>query len=171
MGSHPRPQPAGHENPSPLRRPRSRLRAGRHPGKTPFLSPPDGRAAPDRPRRHLRQSALRRSCMKAPASPAAAGAAVEKYYRFHSRIYDATRWTFLFGSSAILEKISGESPRRVLEVGSGPGRNLAELARRFPEAEITGVDLSGPMLELARRKTGKFGARLRLLRQAYAAPL
>ncbi|HZP60765.1 MAG TPA: class I SAM-dependent methyltransferase [Opitutaceae bacterium] len=109
--------------------------------------------------------------MKAPASPAAAGAAVEKYYRFHSRIYDATRWTFLFGRSAILEKISGESPRRVLEVGCGTGRNLAELARRFPEAEITGVDLSGPMLELARRKTGKFGARLRLLRQAYAAPL
>ncbi len=22
--------------------------------------------------------------------------AVEKYYRFHSRIYDATRWSFLF---------------------------------------------------------------------------
>jgi len=104
-----------------------------------------------------------------PASSAAAS--VEKYYRFHSRIYDATRWSFLFGRSAILKKIPGEPPRRILEVGCGTGRNLAELARRFPEAQITGVDLSAPMLELARRKTQGFGPRVQLLHQAYAAPL
>jgi len=106
-----------------------------------------------------------------PASPDAAGAAVEKYYRFHSRIYDATRWSFLFGRSAILGKIPGEPPRRILEVGCGTGRNLAELARRFPAAEISGVDLSAPMLELARRKTRGFGPRVHLFHQAYAAPL
>lgn len=107
----------------------------------------------------------------APASPAAAGTAVEKYYRFHSRIYDATRWSFLFGRSAILKKIPGEPPRRILEVGCGTGRNLAELARRFPLAQITGVDLSAPMLDLARRKTAPFGLRVELHHQAYAAPL
>ena len=112
-----------------------------------------------------------RGAPDASASPAAADAAVEKYYRFHSRIYDATRWTFLFGRSAILKKISGEPPRHILEVGCGTGRNLAELARRFPKAQVTGVDLSGPMLELARRKTEKFGARVDLLHRAYAAPL
>jgi S-adenosylmethionine-diacylgycerolhomoserine-N-methlytransferase len=100
-----------------------------------------------------------------------AGAAVEKYYRFHSHIYDATRWSFLFGRSAILENFPGAPPRRILEVGCGTGRNLVELARRFPPAQITGVDLSAPMLELARKKTLPFGPRVQLLHQAYAAPL
>lgn len=101
----------------------------------------------------------------------AAGAAVEKYYRFHSRIYDATRWSFLFGRSALMENFADAPPRRILEVGCGTGRNLVELARRFPSAQITGVDLSSPMLDLARRKTLSFGPRVQLRHQAYPAPL
>jgi S-adenosylmethionine-diacylgycerolhomoserine-N-methlytransferase len=100
-----------------------------------------------------------------------AGAAVEKYYRFHSRIYDATRWSFLFGRNAIMENFAGATPRRILEVGCGTGRNLVELARCFPRAQITGVDLSSPMLDLARRKTVSFGPRVQLLHQAYPAPI
>jgi len=97
--------------------------------------------------------------------------AVEKYYRFHSRIYDATRWSFLFGRTAILKNFSGASPQNILEVGCGTGRNLLELARRFPQAQITGVDLSATMLDLARKKTVPFGPRVQLLHQAYTAPL
>jgi len=97
--------------------------------------------------------------------------AVEKYYRFHSRIYDATRWSFLFGRTAILKNFAGASPQNILEVGCGTGRNLAELARRFPQAQVTGVDLSATMLDLARRKTAGFGPRVQLLHQAYTAPL
>jgi S-adenosylmethionine-diacylgycerolhomoserine-N-methlytransferase len=97
--------------------------------------------------------------------------AVEKYYRFHSRIYDATRWSFLFGRTAIIKKFAGTAPRNILEVGCGTGRNLVELARRFPQAQVTGVDLSATMLDLARRKTADFGPRLQLLHQAYTAPL
>jgi len=97
--------------------------------------------------------------------------AVEKYYRFHSRIYDATRWSFLFGRTAILAKFAGAPPQRILEVGCGTGRNLVELGRRFPQAQITGVDLSATMLDLARRKTVSSGPRVQLLHQAYAAPL
>jgi S-adenosylmethionine-diacylgycerolhomoserine-N-methlytransferase len=97
--------------------------------------------------------------------------AVEKYYRFHSRIYDATRWSFLFGRTAIMKDFAGTAPRNILEVGCGTGRNLVELGRRFPQAEITGVDLSATMLDLARRKTSEFGPRMQLLHQAYTAPL
>jgi S-adenosylmethionine-diacylgycerolhomoserine-N-methlytransferase len=90
------------------------------------------------------------------------------YYALHSRIYDATRWTFLFGRESIL-RLSAKiaAPERILEVGCGTGRNLRSLRRIFPEADITGVDLSGDMLDIARRKTDG----VRLIQQAYDAPL
>ena len=97
--------------------------------------------------------------------------AVEKYYRFHSRIYDATRWSFLFGRTAILENLVGDPPQNILEVGCGTGRNLVKLGRRFLSARLTGIDLSAPMLDLARKKTVSFGPRVQLLHQAYAGPL
>jgi S-adenosylmethionine-diacylgycerolhomoserine-N-methlytransferase len=104
-------------------------------------------------------------------STAGAPTAVERYYRLHSKIYDATRWSFLFGRSRILDDVAAiATPRRILEVGCGTGRNLAELARRFPESSLTGVDLSAAMLALARKKTATFGARVTLRHQAYGAP-
>jgi S-adenosylmethionine-diacylgycerolhomoserine-N-methlytransferase len=103
------------------------------------------------------------------ASPPAT--AIERYYRLHSRIYDATRWSFLFGRTAILDDLALETtPARILEVGCGTGKNLVALAERFPQATITGVDLSGTMLALARRKVERFGNRVRLEHRAYAAP-
>lgn len=100
-------------------------------------------------------------------------AAIERYYRFHSCIYDSTRWSFLFGRTAILSRVvaAGIMPKRILEVGCGTGKNLVNLCRQFPEATITGVDLSGPMLKLAGNKVAPFGARVTLLHRAYDAPL
>jgi S-adenosylmethionine-diacylgycerolhomoserine-N-methlytransferase len=97
---------------------------------------------------------------------------VENYYRWHARLYDATRWSFLFGRTAILADVATLlTPRRILEVGCGTGKNLANLCRRFPRATVTGVDLSAPMLAVARRKTAPFGARVKLVHRAYDAPL
>jgi S-adenosylmethionine-diacylgycerolhomoserine-N-methlytransferase len=62
-------------------------------------------------------------------------------------------------------------PARILEIGCGTGRNLARLARLFPQAQITGLDLSAPMLAIAQQKTARFGARVNLVRRAYAAPV
>ncbi|MGB2875902.1 MAG: methyltransferase domain-containing protein [Gaiellaceae bacterium] len=44
------------------------------------------------------------------------------------------------------------SPRRVLDLGTGTGAAALAIARRFPEAEVVGVDVSGRMLDEARRK-------------------
>lgn len=89
---------------------------------------------------------------------------LQGYYALHARIYDATRWTFLFGREKILHRIAAISnPQRILEVGCGTGRNLQSLRRMFPHAEITGVDLSGDMLEIAKRKTSN----VKLIRQPY----
>ncbi len=47
----------------------------------------------------------------------------------------------------------GHLPGRGLMVGEGPGRFLETFRRRFPAAEITVVDGSAVMLELARRRS------------------
>lgn len=109
----------------------------------------------------------------APLGQSRLGGSLENYYRFHARIYDATRWSFLFGRTAILDlaAASRPEPARILEIGCGTGRNLDLLARRFPGAEITGVDISAAMLERARIRTAACGSRVRLRRQAYLAPL
>ncbi len=98
---------------------------------------------------------------------------IEGYYRLHAGIYDATRWSFLFGRGTILDYAAAAqpAPARILEVGCGTGRNLVALARMFPRADITGVDLSGEMLAIARRKTAPWSPRVTLLQRAYDAPV
>jgi SAM-dependent methyltransferase len=58
----------------------------------------------------------------------------------------------LEGLEAGLESIPGPRPRRILEIGTGFGDGAALIAQRFPEAEITAVDMSERMLEGARER-------------------
>jgi ubiquinone/menaquinone biosynthesis C-methylase UbiE len=53
---------------------------------------------------------------------------------------------------AALDSIEPE-PTRVLDLGTGTGRAAFLLARRYPEAEVLGVDLAPAMLAEARRLT------------------
>jgi malonyl-CoA O-methyltransferase len=46
-----------------------------------------------------------------------------------------------------------EAPRRALDLGTGTGDGAFALARRFPEAEVVGVDLAAAMVAEARGKT------------------
>jgi ubiquinone/menaquinone biosynthesis C-methylase UbiE len=45
-----------------------------------------------------------------------------------------------------------EAPKRALDVGTGTGLGAFAIARRFPDAEVVGVDLAGDMVLEARRK-------------------
>lgn len=93
--------------------------------------------------------------------------ALQGYYALHARIYDATRWSFLFGRETVLHRASVfHHPHRILEVGCGTGHNLLRLRRQFPDAEITGIDLSADMLRVAREKVPG----VRLIQRAYDAP-
>ena len=78
---------------------------------------------------------------------------LERYYRLHSRIYDVTRWSFLFGRNTLMKIISDlAQPSRILDVGCGTGDNVLRLHQEFPAASLTGLDMSSAMLSVARKK-------------------
>lgn len=99
-------------------------------------------------------------------------AALRQYYKMHSKIYDATRWTFLFGRNQLIRAVKTRcNPESILEIGCGTGRNLAVLSRFFPNARITGVDLSEDMLCKARNHLKTKIDQLRLIHGPYCLPL
>ncbi len=103
---------------------------------------------------------------------ASSGAELQRYYRLQSKIYDASRWAFLFGRGRMVDDVAALRPARVLEIGCGTGYNLQRLAQRLPDAHLTGVDLSEHMLERAQRKLAKYGSRIELRAERFsAAPL
>ncbi|GEP43327.1 class I SAM-dependent methyltransferase [Brevifollis gellanilyticus] len=95
------------------------------------------------------------------------------YYRWHAQIYDATRWAFLFGRNTLVRRAATQMamPRRILEIGCGTGKNLVDLAERFPKAQIIGLDLSKDMLDVAKKKVRAYGSRVGLLQRPYDAPV
>lgn len=95
------------------------------------------------------------------------------YYRFHSVIYDLTRWTFLFGRKRIINKYLDETAgtNHILEVGCGTGSNLHYLHKKYPDAQLTGVDISGDMLRKAQKKNRRFRQPAQLMETFYQADL
>jgi S-adenosylmethionine-diacylgycerolhomoserine-N-methlytransferase len=79
---------------------------------------------------------------------------MQGYYRFHAKIYDLTRWTFLFGRQWLLDWLpfSRTDSSMIMEVGCGTGFNLLQLANRFHKAQLMGVDVSAEMLDIADKK-------------------
>jgi len=98
---------------------------------------------------------------------------MDRYYRFHAKIYDATRWSFLFGREALIRQVAAQgNPQRILEIGCGTGKNLIALGRRFPQAELTGLDASHTMLAVARKNLAQASAQqTQLLHTVYEQPL
>jgi SAM-dependent methyltransferase len=73
--------------------------------------------------------------------------------------YDAV-WGSLLGGfySRVADEVAAACPSgAVLEVGSGPGRLAVRLARSAPGLNVTGVDLSPEMVELANRRAAEAG--------------
>ena len=51
----------------------------------------------------------------------------------------------------LISRIALESPRRIVDLGCGPGNSTEELANRWPASSIQGIDTSIEMSERARR--------------------
>jgi S-adenosylmethionine-diacylgycerolhomoserine-N-methlytransferase len=97
------------------------------------------------------------------------GNRMQRYYQMQSKIYDWTRWSFLFGRKQILRMLPYEPKDQfsVVEIGCGTGFNLQQLARLFPNAQLTGIDVSGDMLRIAQQKLAPHARRVQLLEGPY----
>ena len=83
-----------------------------------------------------------------------------------SHIYDVMARRVLRGMyRRLAADVAGFAPvgGAVLDVGTGPGVLLVELAARRPDLRLTGVDLSPDMIAVASRNLAPFGARVRAL--------
>lgn len=97
--------------------------------------------------------------------------ALENYYQFHAKVYNLSRWSFLFGREKLVRWIEpATQPNRILEIGCGTGKNLVPLLEKFPEAAGVGLDLSTDMLSVARQKNSRFGDRISFVNQRYESP-
>jgi ubiquinone/menaquinone biosynthesis C-methylase UbiE len=79
-----------------------------------------------------------------------------------SRIYDFAARTLLRRVyRRLAADVADTAPQdgAVLDVGTGPGVLLVELARRRPDLRLTGLDLSADMVAAAKRNLGPFGDR------------
>ncbi len=96
---------------------------------------------------------------------------IEKYYQFQSKIYDSTRWSFLFGRKEIIKQIPIEqdAPFHLAEVGCGTGFNMEQVLKRFPKVTYTGIDVSPDMVNMARRKGEKYPQQVTVLQEPYQA--
>jgi len=101
------------------------------------------------------------------------GALMDRLYRWQRRcgFYDATRRYYLLGRDPMIERLNPPAGGATLEIGCGTGRNLVRAARRYPEVEFHGIDISREMLNAACGAVARRGlqGRVRLARADAAA--
>jgi len=97
---------------------------------------------------------------------------MDKVYRHQRYIYDLTRRYYLFGRDRMIRELALAPGESVVEVGCGTARNLIKIARRYPKAQLFGLDASAEMLETARRNLARAKLQHRVtLVQGYAEQL
>lgn len=97
---------------------------------------------------------------------------MDRIYGLQRHFYDLTRPLILPGRDRLLDGIEMPPRGRLLEVGCGTARNIARLARRFPEASFVGLDASHEMLRTAARRIERLGLSARaVLRHGLAQDL
>jgi S-adenosylmethionine-diacylgycerolhomoserine-N-methlytransferase len=99
-------------------------------------------------------------------------ALMDQVYRRQRYIYDLTRKYYLLGRDRLIAELGLPENAAVVEVGCGTARNLIQLARRYPTAQLYGLDASSQMLETATAALARAGLADRVtLRLGYAEDL
>jgi S-adenosylmethionine-diacylgycerolhomoserine-N-methlytransferase len=81
---------------------------------------------------------------------------MSRYYGFHSTIYDATRWMFLFDRKRIVQDLALRPGETVIEIGCGTGHNFETIMTPLESrGRLIAVDCSKPMLKHAARRIRK----------------
>ena len=77
-------------------------------------------------------------------------ALMDGVYRGQRHIYDLTRKYYLLGRDELIAQLNPPGGGTVLEIGCGTGRNLLAVRRRYPLAQLYGLDISETMLLTAK---------------------
>jgi S-adenosylmethionine-diacylgycerolhomoserine-N-methlytransferase len=94
---------------------------------------------------------------------------MDAIYARQRHFYDLTRKYYLLGRDRLIARLDVPAGGTVLEVGCGTGRNLIAVAKRYPNAQLFGLDISEAMLTTARAKVAAAGFSDRItLKQADA---
>jgi S-adenosylmethionine-diacylgycerolhomoserine-N-methlytransferase len=98
-----------------------------------------------------------------------AGEKMDRIYRFQRHFYDLTRKYYLLGRDRLIRDLNAAPGEAICEIGCGTARNLAKLARRYPDCRYFGIDASAEMLETAEASLRRMGLEDRIrLGLAYA---
>lgn len=81
---------------------------------------------------------------------------MDRMYRYQRYFYDLTRKYYLLGRDKLISQMNVQTGENVLEVGCGTGRNLAILAKKYPNANFFGLDASSVMIEESQKKVDKY---------------
>lgn len=82
------------------------------------------------------------------------GQLMDDVYRYQRLIYDVTRKHYLLGRDHLIAEMAPAQDAHILELACGTGRNLMQIARRYPGRALYGLDISAQMLTTARAKLG-----------------
>ena len=82
---------------------------------------------------------------------------MDRMYRYQRHIYDLSRKFYLLGRDRLVRELAPGPRARICEVGCGTGRNLLALARRYPDAQVFGIDASNQMLKTAQAAIARAG--------------
>lgn len=87
---------------------------------------------------------------------------VEEMFNSIAPAYDLMNRAMTFGIDRLwrakaVGMLRKAAPREILDVATGTGDLALQLARKLPNAHITGVDLSAGMIAVGRRKVSKAG--------------
>ena len=85
-----------------------------------------------------------------PTIDSAHASVMDGMYRWQRHFYDVTRKHYLLGRDLLLDGLDADH-KTILEIGCGTGRNLVGAAKRYPSAQIYGIDISAEMLISARK--------------------
>ena len=70
---------------------------------------------------------------------------VQRFYRLHACIYDATRWAFLYGRRRAIDALALQPGNTVLEIGCGTGLNFKHILRRLGPLRGNQPDTTAPL--------------------------
>jgi S-adenosylmethionine-diacylgycerolhomoserine-N-methlytransferase len=74
---------------------------------------------------------------------------MDEVYRGQRHIYDLTRKYYLLGRDRLIAELDVPAGGTLLEIGCGTGRNLGQIARKWPDVRLYGLDISEEMLKSA----------------------